>query len=885
MMNGTRVERIGRAWIAGLSGVVLAAAIFGGASAAERSGEQTATGHEHTWFSSDSWLESDYTGEFRCLHGKLEHADRSERLAGLAWDKETGEDLRHYPPDPRVDYLHMKLDMHFADLNEQRFRATETLRFSPIAQPLETLKLNAVDLIIHDVRRSGESVEYFYDDDHLTIHFDPALPVGEKQELVIEYECVEPWDGMTFTPSSPDAPAYTAEVHTQGQTEFNRHWFVAHDFPNEQLTTELIVNVPKGYQVSGNGRLVSHEIKGDREIWHWLQDKPHVNYLVSLVIGKFDIVELPHDRVKLEVWVPEGEAHKVEQTYGQTARMIDVFEKRFGVKYPWDRYAQLVVKNFGAGGMENTTATNMYPTAIFDETALREGDLDGLIAHELAHQWAGDYITCRSWEHIWLNEGWATYGSALWFEQRDGQQGYLDSMRRSFRVARRDNTDNLLPMVSPIYEYAFQTFRRRANPYPKGSSILHMLRMMLGEQVFWKGVHQYFNQFGLDVAETEDFRYVMEEVSGRNLQWFFDQWCYRPGTPDLHVDVQYDGDSRQLNLKLEQKQHIDARTPAFRFTLPVFVQTRNGAQTHEIDMRTQSTEFTISLDAPPEVVAVDPYLHVLKTMTVNKPMNLWRHQAEHGPTIAARHEAISALGDEDTPQHVVMLERIVRDESIRHTLRQSAVGSLNNYGSDKAKTVLMQLAQDRMDDPRVRRSVVRSISDIDDDSVVDLLAEFVKNDPSYDVKSAAIGGLADHDAEQYADLIVEMVHFDSQHQNVRVAALRALAELDDPRGLDLAIEYSAYGHTDRARARTVRIIGDLADHNREHAVDVLLDLLHDPENRTVRAAGGVLAEIGARRAIDPISAIADTHPDPGMRERAKNWIEEIQNSNENNNRG
>ncbi len=201
---------------------------------------------------------------------------------------------------------------------------------------------------------------------------------------------------MFFTPSSSEAPHYTAEVHTQGQTTGNRHWFIGHDAPNERMTTELIVDVPAGFSVSSNGRLVGSLQDGDRAIWHYLQDTPHVSYLVSLVIGKFDIVRIPHSRVSMQVWVPEGLGDQVMQTYGRTGEMIDLMERRFGTPYPWDRYDQLVVKNFGSGGMENTSATTMYPTAILDERALLDSDLDGLIAHELAHQWTGDMITCKS---------------------------------------------------------------------------------------------------------------------------------------------------------------------------------------------------------------------------------------------------------------------------------------------------------------------------------------------------------------------------------------------------------------------------------------------------------------------------------------------------------
>ncbi|MHC4218331.1 MAG: M1 family metallopeptidase [Planctomycetota bacterium] len=280
-----------------------------------------------------------------CLAGKLERAAWSSK----ARDEATGRDLRNFPPDRIVDYLHMTLQMRFEDLNEKRFTATETLRFAPIGRPAEAISLDAVGFEIGSVTLDGETLEHFYDDKRLTLRFDPPLDPDRPREVVIEYACADPGEGMVFTPWSSEVAHYAAEVHTTGQTATNRNWFACHDYPNERLTTELIVDVPTGFAVSGNGRLVSSNDDGRRAVWHYLQDKPHTNYLVVLVIGKFDAVEIPHPRVPMEVWVPPGLGDRVMQTYGRTGEMIDVLERRFGHPYPWDRYDQVVVKNFGPG--------------------------------------------------------------------------------------------------------------------------------------------------------------------------------------------------------------------------------------------------------------------------------------------------------------------------------------------------------------------------------------------------------------------------------------------------------------------------------------------------------------------------------------------------------
>ena len=814
----------------------------------------------------------DDAGLDACLAGKIERASFSLK----AFDETTGRDLRNYPPDRIVDYEHMSLRMRFDDLNEKRFSAVETLRCTPIAGPVESVTLDAVGLRIGAVTVAGSPVEHYHDGDRLTLRFDPPLSPAAAHELVIEYDCVEPYDGMFFTPASEETPHYTAQVHTQGQTVTNRHWFVCHDSPNERMTTELIVDVPSGYSVSGNGRLVTTSDDGRRAVWHYLQDKPHVSYLVSLVIGKFDIVEIPHDRVPMQVWAPPGLGERVMQTYGRTGEMIDLFEKRLGRPYPWDRYDQLLAKNFGSGGMENTSATTMYSTAVLDETALLDGDLEGLIAHELCHQWTGDMITCKGWTHIWLNEGWATYGAALWFEHRDGEDGYLDSIRRSFRrVSSRDKTTNELPMVSPVWERPWETFRRRANPYPKGCSILHMLRMMLGDEVFFEGVHLYMNRHALGTVETNDFRYAMEEVSGRGLEWFFDQWCYRPGVPDLDVEVRYDGAARELLIEVAQTQHIDERTPAFRFTLPVYVRTEGGSRTHEIEVTEKTTSFRATLDGPPDIVAVDPYLAVLKKISVDKPLHLRTTQARLGPTIAARHAAFSALRDHDTPGTIQLLSEIIEDESVRYTLRNAAVDTLARYGSKQARERLLAIATAGVEEARVRATVVGKLQDYDAEEVVELLAEVADSDPSYATRVAAIRALAHHEAAEYADLIVELVDFPSQHDRVGRAALSALAELDDPRGLDLGIRYSAYGFVDRSRPAAIEAVGKLAHHDTDRAVTHLIALLDDPERRAVRAAGAALAEVGDERAVAPIEAMSESHPSERVRDRAADWLKKI----------
>lgn len=806
-----------------------------------------------------------------CLEGRL------ERSEGRTFDAATGRDPRNYPPDRVVDFVKMTLDLAFADLDAKRFEGRETLAVRGFGAPVTKLELDAVGLDVHAVSRDGRPTPFFIDDEHLTITLDPALAAGEEASLGIDYACVDPRSGMIFTPSNPGDPARGAEVHTQGEPEQNRNWFACHDSPNERLATELVVHVPDGYLVSSNGRLVEQSTLDGVSTWRWLQERPHANYLVSLVIGRFDRVDLkPGARgVPMTVWAPPGlpdVAERVERTYGRTGRMMDLFERRFGVPYAWARYDQVLARNFGAGGMENTSVTTLQPGALLDAAAELDGDYDGLISHELGHQWFGDLVTCRSWAHLWLNEGWATYASALWAEEREGRDAYLDSIRGSFAVADRDTTTNLIGMVSNEYGSPGETFGRAANPYSKGSSILHMLRTMLGEDLFWTGVHRYVQARQDTVAETDDLRHALEEVSGRDLEWFFDQWCVRPGTPRLKVKVGFDAPRSEVVVDVAQTQSIDARTPAFRFDLPIWVMTEHGPRTFVVPMRDKTATLRVAVEGTPSMIVVDPELAVLKKVELDAPLPLLLAQAEKGPTIAARRAAVDAIADQDRPEVVATLERVARDAARRHSERAGALAALGRFGSNDAKARVRAFLDEGIDDARIRVvGIDAAPRTLEREAAVALLTKVATSDPSYDCRVSAVNGLAGLKAMEAKDAILALVDAPSHNDKVKLAALDALAALDDERALAKAIEASRFGNPDRARPRAIGVVGKLAKHDMDGAVAALVALLDDPERRSVGAAGEALSDLKAPAARDRIAAMAASGPE-GLRESAARWL-------------
>jgi aminopeptidase N len=556
----------------------------------------------------------------------------------------------------------------------------QTFRLSAIGRPRAEVALNAgPEIAVSAASVGGESVTFTHADEVLRIALArPAAP-GTAVELTIRYSATSKMpngSGLTWTDGNPKGRNDTdkaAQIHSQGQAESNREWFPCHDSPNERMTTELIVTVEDGYTVGSNGRLVgttlgSRAANGTpRTRWHWLQDKPHAAYLVSLIVGKFAIVGLPADvgpgspgGVPCYLYAPLGEERTAARVYAKTPAILAAFERAFGEPYPWDKYSQAIVRRFAPGGMENTSATTMH------DMSLRV-PWEDVIAHEASHQWTGDLLTCKTWEHVWLNEGWATYSEAIWAEAAAPEGRAKRNYQRkvaSFITQQRIQNAAQAPesggMVSRRWGDPMDAFMRADNPYSKGGVVLHMLRQKLGDELFFAGVRRYIDRYKLKEVETDDFRRCLEEVSGLDLEQFFSQWCYRPGLPRLQVGVEWTAASAgesadaktsggELAITIKQTQHIDGDNPAYRFSLPVVLKRDGGDHTVLVDVDSRQTVKTIRLERPPEDVVIDPEMTVAAPTRVKKSLAMWIRQLHDSSqpegSAFAQAQALAALAE------------------------------------------------------------------------------------------------------------------------------------------------------------------------------------------------------------------------------------------------
>ncbi len=552
-------------------------------------------------------------------------------------------------PTPRTfDHQHMLLKMTIPDVTDPTFTATMTLTASALADDTTTLMLDAMPtLAIGTVMVNGAPATFTHADDKLTITLPAAAIAGSSHNFTISYTATKPFEagsGLVFLKGRAQRegstrPAAPAIIFSQGQANWNRYWFPCHDWPEEKLSTELIVDVPGDQTVISNGRLLELR-RGERDgkpraIWHWLQAKRHAPYLVMLAVGTFDIVNVGHtstargivgpDGKPVEQWIsmpvygPPGSGKKLGDVFANTAAMVDHFSILLDQPYPWDKYAQVIVRGFRWGGMENTSATVL---AEFAASGSR-GSQDELIVHELVHQWFGDLVTCKSWNHLWLNEGWATYSEDLWIEKNSGHDAYLKRMndiRRRITGGRNPRAPGQTAMVSPSVGDPDAEFTKADNPYSKGGFLLHTLRTRLGDEAFFTGVREYLKTHALTSVVTDDFRHSLEIASGKDLKAYFEQWMTRPGFAKLDINWSTGSSPSELVLDIKQTQQIDADNPAYTIDLPIVVKSDSGdvLSRFTVSFNQAQHRFVGQQPGPISRISVDPEASVLANLRVKK---------------------------------------------------------------------------------------------------------------------------------------------------------------------------------------------------------------------------------------------------------------------------
>ena len=773
-------------------------------------------------------------------------------------------DQPHYARDRLVDVRHIRLELRI-DPATRSIEGTVHTTFAPINDGVSHVEFDAVEMEVLDVRVRGKAsrARYTYGGGRLRIELGRRR-AGESITTSVRYAAT-PRRGLYFVGPDEGYPDKPVQVWSQGQDEDSRHWYPCFDFPNELATSELLVTVPKPLIAVGNGELVRVTERGSRRTYHWRQDVPHVAYLLSVCAADFAVIETEVGGVPVQYYVEKGREADARRALGRTPQMLRFFSERTGIPYPYAKYAQVLVRDFIFGGMENISATTLTDSILHGRRTAPDvqDNADGLVAHELAHQWFGDLLTCRDWAHGWLNEGFATYFDALFAEHHRGVDAFRYEMRQNADIYLRDDASRYRrPVVSNTYNEPIDLFDRQF--YEKGSWVLHMLRFELGEELFWKAIRHYAAKHKHTSVTTPDFQRAIEEATGRNLDGFFDQWVYGAGHPTLSVSHEWDDTAKQAKLTVKQTQPAEHQT-AEVFRAPVGVDFLVNGKRHafRVQLSEREQSFYFPLPDSPKLVRFDPGGWLLKTVEFKRGAEQLLEQLKSDDDVLGRIDAAKELAKLGTKEAIAALKDAVQGDTF-WAVQSEAARALGTMRSADALEALLACLP--VEHPRARRGVVAALGEFRDeppahrgaqaaDALERLLVDGDTSDYVLGEAAASIGKT--RSARAYAAL-ERALEKASHNEIVRVRAFEGFGALRDERALPVAIEWTRYGRPQQARDAAAGCIGRLGRYveRKEPALDRLVELLDDPSLRTRLAAIGALQELGEERAIGALERLA-----------------------------
>lgn len=522
------------------------------------------------------------------------------------------------------DVQHYTIRVKF-DRGVKMVSGDTTVSLKPLKAGFSSVELDAVGLNFESVELepAGAALKYRTTADKVVVALDKAYGPSDTISVRFKYSTTEPKKGIYFVEAEGTrGNGHSAQIWTQGEPEEARYWFPSFDFPSDKATTEEYITVQKGETVVGNGEFLGKVDNADgTETWHYKMPVPHSTYLVSFVIGEYARVDDKYGEIPLGFFIYPGREATARTAFGNTKDMMRVFEELTGVKFPYNKYDQTVVAHFQFGGMENITATTMSDTEIFfADSEFGAGIVTDLVAHELAHSWFGDMVTCRNWAELWLNEGFATYMEAVYREKAVGREDYMRKVRTDAGafLAGDSVSRKKYGLFNRNARDVGSLFSDSSVTYNKGGAVLHQLREQVGTEIFWKALNAYLNANKFANVESTDLQRAMEEASGQDLGWFFDQWIYGVGAPNVTIRPIYSARTKTLKITVTQTQRADALGPlAFRLPVNVSVKTATGEKATPLNITKRVETISIETDTKPKEIVFDPEDKiVLKTVKV-----------------------------------------------------------------------------------------------------------------------------------------------------------------------------------------------------------------------------------------------------------------------------
>ncbi len=619
-----------------------------------------------------------------------------------------------------------------------------------------SIKKGAKSAVVEEII-TEKSITYKYENDSIKIDLGKEYTSKETYYVTIEYiskpnelkaggsNAITDDKGLYFiNPTGADEDKMP-QIWTQGETQSNSAWFPTIDNPTEKMTNEIYITVDEKYTTLSNGLLVNTQKNTDgTKTDHWIMDLPHAPYLVMMGIGEFKkVTDEPWNGKEISYYVEKEYEQHAKAIFGKTKKMIEFYSNKLGTPYPWQKYAQIVARDYVSGAMENTTATLHGDFVCYQTTreTIDGAKGEGTIAHELFHQWFGDYASCESWSNLTLNESFATYGEYLWeeFENgRDAADNHSAESRFGYFAQAQQKQVDLVRFDYNEREDMFDAFS-----YNKGGQIIHMLRKYVGDDAFFASLKLYLEKNKFKTAEAHDLRLAFEEVTGQDLNWFFNEWYFAKGHPELEIKKTYDGTLKKLTVTVNQNQDL---TVAPLYKLPVFIDVYADGKKErtQIWIEEAKNTYTFTLDKQPDLVNFDAERQLLAKIDFSKTKQELVFQYKNAPLWGDRDEAMAFFNEHanDTEIQSLLMEIAMNDPW--KNIRSQAITILGTLAKEKEAELKPLLVRIYHEDKntRVRALALKTLALKYKGEDLNAIYEQALNEQSYAIVSEGFDAIA-----------------------------------------------------------------------------------------------------------------------------------------------
>jgi aminopeptidase N len=636
--------------------------------------------------------------------------------------------------------------------------------------------LDAEEIVIEGARdEAGGNLAFAHSDTSVVVGFPRTIAYGDTVDFTVVYRGENPQEGFFFDDESDDHPQM---VSTDSWPDEAHHWIPLYDYPNDKVTHELIITVPEGNKVLSNGRLagVTADESAGTTTWHWSQELPHATYLIMLAIGPFTVIEDSLGSLPVNYWVYPADAEDARWIFAKTPRMIAFYADLFEYPYPWAKYDQVTTPHVG-GGAEATSATILGDGVIHDRRAEQDFSWERVIAHEVAHQWWGDLITLREWSHAWLNESFGTYADYIWTRHESGEdEGAWALLGKKNAYLREARERYVRPIVFDRYDRPHDNFD--SHTYPKGACILHQLRFILGDESFFRAVSAFLHEHAFEPVDTRDFMKTVKDVTGQNLDWFFEQYVFSPGHPVFEIESSWDAAEGQIRLRVAQVQSRDRGVPIYRMPVRIGIVTQSGKRVETVWLENERDVFVFESRERPLLVRFDEGNWLLKEWTYDKSVEELLYQAHHDDVIG-REWAVRELSRsvDDVPVGEE-LAKIAGNDTF-WAVRLAALETIAAADGRERIELFRTAATDVSS--RVRQAAIRILGGMNEQAMVPFFRSRFEADDSYQVQAEALKAIGRSGDQSQLAFLQQASEMPSYRDVIRRAAIRAIEELVEGR--------------------------------------------------------------------------------------------------------